>query len=99
MNELRQKQIVVYSISFGTNILYLILMGILATYDASITKDPQNALIILGVGVVISVIASYSYVRMNDINKVELRDIIIRLAIYHIPALLGLAGSMYYLYV
>jgi len=99
MNEQQQKQIIIYVIAYGTNIMYLLLIGILGSSIDSITVDPLNALIILGVGVVISVIGSYRYIRTNNIEEIEVGDIVTKLALYHVPSLIALAGAIFYLFV
>jgi hypothetical protein len=99
MNEQQQKQLIIYTLAYGTNIMYLILIGILGSSIEAITVDPLNALIILGIGVVISVIGSYRYIRTNNMEETEVSDIIIKLSLYHIPSLIALVGSIVYLFI
>ena len=99
MNEQQQKQLIIYTLAYGTNIMYLILIGILGSSIETITVDPLNALIILGIGVVISVIGSYRYIRTNNMEETEVSDIIIKLSLYHIPSLIALVGSIVYLFI
>lgn len=98
MNELQNKQIIVFTMAYGTNIMYIIIMGIIGYFVEFENKDPETAILILLVGVVLSVIASTYSIRKMDIQEVKQEVLIRKLAITHVPALLALAGSMVYLF-
>jgi len=98
MDELQSKQIIVFTMAYGTNIMYIIIMGILGYFLEFENRDPETAILILLVGVVLSVIASTYSIRKMDIVEVKQEVLIKKLVITHVPALLALAGSMIYLF-
>jgi len=98
MDEHQTKQFIVFAIAYGTNIMYILLIGILGGMNNSLDKDPVTAIIILLIGVVISIIASSYLVRQIDIEEIDKNRLVIKLGLAHIPALLALVGSVLYLY-
>lgn len=99
MDEAVRKQIIIYTLAYGNIIMYLIIIGILGSYVETVTVDPLNALIILGIGVVISVIGSYRYIRITDIEETEVSTLITKLAVIHVPALIAFAGAIVYMFI
>lgn len=99
MNDLKSKQFIVFTLAYGTNIMYILLMGVLGFLNKAVDADPETAILILLVGVVISVIASTYSIRKMDIVEVSQEVLIRKLTITHIPALLAFFVSVVYLYI
>lgn len=98
MNDIQAKQFIVFTLAYATNIVYILLIGVLGFLNDSVDVNPETAILILLVGVVISIIASTYSIRKMDIKEVSNEILIRKLAITHIPALLALVGSVAYLY-
>lgn len=98
MDELQTKQLIVFVMAYGTNIMYILLIGLLGGMNNSLDKDPVTAIIILLIGVVISIIATSYYVRKIDIEEIDKNKLVLKLGLIHIPALIAFFGSVLYLY-
>ena len=98
MGEHQTKQFIIFTMAYGTNIMYILLIGILGGMNNTLDKDPVTSIIILLIGVVISIIISSYLVRKIDIKEIEIDKLVIKMGLAHIPALLALIGSISYLY-
>jgi len=97
-DELRQKKILYYTIIYFTNLNYLIVLLLLSFYF-EFDKDPFLSIVIWGIPASITILFSTIVVRHNILHELSKEQGIFKLAICHIPSILGLIGALVYLFI
>ena len=98
-------QIVLYSVAYGTNFMYALILGMLGYYLDIDINLVVYALLFL-IPVTVTLVLSIPYVRQILLEADDSKDLptlqskaIIRLAIYHVPTLIGVVAALTYLFV
>lgn len=99
MNELQNKKMIAYSLSYFTNIMYIILIAILGYGVSGFSGDPVIAIIIIVVGTTTTMCLSTIYLRNQEFETLNQTQMIVRLAFYHLFTIVTLVIALSYMFV
>ena len=93
----RNEKLILYAMSYATIFNYTVILSLLAYNQTSFT-DYSGLALRFGVGAFISVFSSILIIRNHMDQKKQLEKTMIKLAIAHIPTIIGLVLSFLYIF-